>query len=51
MTDLNNDQIETVVGGVIAGPNGETCTEPRKETDQSDGTFNVWALLSATNAG
>lgn len=29
---LTNQEIEFVVGGVKAGPNGEGCTEPRRPT-------------------
>ena len=32
MTNLNERELMIVAGGVTAGPNGETCTEPRKDT-------------------
>ena len=34
MRALSEAEVTEIAGGVTAGPNGETCTEPRKtETD------------------
>ena len=56
MTKLNEDQIDGATGGVIAGPNGEGCTEPRlpeKGFGESDLAYMVRTLgghVHATDA-
>ena len=33
MRELNEAEVAEIVGAVTAGPNGEGCTEPRKDND------------------
>ena len=33
--DLSETEVAEVAGGVIAGPNGEGCTDPRKGEDKA----------------
>ena len=34
MRDLNETEVAEIAGGVVAGPNGEGCTDPRSEDDK-----------------
>ena len=36
---LSELEIDSVVGGVAPGPNGEGCTEPRDDNDDTSGGF------------
>ena len=39
MRELNEVEIEDVAGGVVEGPDGGGCTDPRRPTEGKEGLF------------
>ena len=44
MRDLNETEVTEVVGGVVAGPDGQGCTDPRGGDDKSQTTTQSQSL-------
>lgn len=48
MINLNNMEIKSVAGGVTEGPNGESCTDPRKDETTDKGLDVTNVVLGST---